>query len=72
VEAGRYSPITVARLPGPPAVLDNANTELTAFYVDVRNAPDDPIGWVRTLEAAWLPLDRDRRKALYYDLRARY
>jgi len=72
VEAGRCSPITVARLPGPPAVLGNANAELTALYADVRDAPDDPIGWVRTLEAAWLPLDRDRRKALHCDPRARH
>jgi len=54
----------VALLPGPPAVLGNANAELTALYADVRDAPDDPIGRVRTLETAWLPLNRDRRKAL--------
>jgi hypothetical protein len=39
----------VAHLPGPPAVLGDANVELTALYADVRDAPDDLIGGVRTL-----------------------
>jgi len=54
------------------ATVSDINRELIDLYRMVKSDADQLISKMCALEAEWMPLERDARKALYYDLRERY
>lgn len=56
----------------PHAILSDVNKEIVDLYRLVQSDPEFLIAQMQDLEAEWMPLDKEARKALYYEFRENY